>query len=58
MAKTTNTKENGLEKHIVDYLIDSNKYIQRENTHYNSIDCVDEDLLFQFLEDTQAKALA
>ena len=57
MNKTTNTKENGFEKHIVDYLIDSNNYVERENTDYDNINCVDEDLLFQFLEDTQAKAL-
>ena len=57
MNKTTNTKENGCEKHIVDYLIDSNSYVERENTDYDNINCVDEYLLFQFLEDTQAKAL-
>ena len=57
MSKTTNTKENGFEKHIVDYLVDSNKYIQRESTNYDNKNCIDEDLLFQFLEETQAKAL-
>jgi len=57
MNKTTNTKENGFEKHIVDYLVDSNNYLQRKNSNYDNINCVDEDLLFQFLEETQAKAL-
>ncbi len=57
MNKTTNTKENGFEKHIVDYLVDSNKYVQRENTNYDNVNCIDEDLLFQFLEETQAKSL-
>lgn len=57
MNKTTNTKENGFEKHIVDYLVDSNKYVQRENTNYDNVNCIDEDLLFQFLEQTQAKSL-
>jgi len=57
MSKTTNTKENGFEKHIVDYLVDSNNYLQRENTNYDNINCIDEDLLFQFLEETQSKAL-
>lgn len=57
MSKTTNTKEDGFEKHIVDYLVDSNNYIQRENSHYDNINCVDEDLLFQFLEVTQPTAL-
>ncbi|WP_300024342.1 type I restriction endonuclease [uncultured Maribacter sp.] len=57
MSKTTNTKENGFEKHIVDYLVDSNKFVERENTNYDNINCIDEDLLFQFLEETQPKAL-
>ena len=57
MHKTTNTKEIGFEKHIIDYLVDSNKYVLRENTNYDNLNCVDEDLLFQFLEETQAKAL-
>jgi type I restriction enzyme R subunit len=57
MSKTTNTKENGFEKHIVDYLVDSNKYVERANTNYDTINCIDEDLLFQFLEETQAKSL-
>jgi len=57
MSKTTNTKENGFEKHIVNYLVDNNKYVQRENTNYDNVNCIDEDLLFQFLEETQTKAL-
>ena len=57
MNKSTNTKENGFEKHIVDYLVDSNKYVQRENTNYDNVNCIDEDLLFLFLEETQTKAL-
>lgn len=57
MSKITNTKENGFEKHIVDYLVDSNNYVERANTSYDNINCIDEDLLFQFLEKTQAKAL-
>lgn len=57
MSKTTNTKENGFEKHIVDHLVDSNNYVQRESSNYNNINCIDEDLLFQFFEETQAKAL-
>ena len=55
--KQTNTKENGFEKHIVDYLVGSNNYVQRENIHYDSVNCLDEGLLFQFLEKTQARAL-
>ncbi|TXK71799.1 type I restriction endonuclease subunit R [Mesonia sp. HuA40] len=57
MSKTTNTKENGFEKHIVDYLVDSNNYVERANTSYDNINCIDSAMLFQFLEATQAKAL-
>ena len=57
MSKTTNTKEDGLEKHIVNYLVESNNYVQRENSKYDNINCIDEELLFEFLEETQTKAL-
>lgn len=57
MSKTTNTKENGFEKHIVDYLVNSNNYVERANTHYDTINCIDEELLFQFFETTQPKAV-
>lgn len=54
---TTNTKENGFEKHIVDYLVNSNGYVERPNTDYDNVSCIDEELLFQFLEVTQPKAV-
>ncbi len=57
MSKTTNTKENGFEKHIVDHLVDSNGYVLRTSKDYDSINCVDSELLFQFLETTQPKAV-
>lgn len=57
MGETTNTKENGFEKHIVDYLVESNGYIERNNNHYNSDNCLDEDLLFEFLDETQPRAV-
>lgn len=52
----TDTSERGLEKHIADYLTNTengNSYILRHHTNYNRRGMVDEDLLFQFLEDTQ-----
>jgi type I restriction enzyme R subunit len=57
MSNTTNTKENGFEKHIVDYLVNSNGYVERPNTDYDNINCIDEDLFFEFLESTQSKAV-
>jgi len=53
----TNTKESGLEQHITDYLVKNNGYTLRTSKNYDNVNCVDTDLLFQFLERTQAKAL-
>ena len=58
MNKYTDTTEKGLEEHITQYLVDENKYIQRENTVYDNTNCLDNELLFQFLEATQPKAVA
>lgn len=57
MYKLTNTKENGFEKHIVDYLVNTNDYVLRASKNYDNINCVDTDILFQFLETTQPKAI-
>ena len=57
MSKSTDTTEKGLESHITNYLVDANRYIQRESTDYNNVSCLDEDLLFQFFETTQPKAV-
>lgn len=58
MNKQTDTTEKGLEEHITQYLVDENKYIQRENKVYDNTNCIDSELLFQFLEATQPKAVA
>ena len=57
MTKQTDTTEKGLEKHISDYLVNVNGYVHRESRSYNKPDCVDAELLFQFLEATQPKAV-
>lgn len=57
MSKSTDTTEKGLESHITNYLVEANRYIQRESTDYNNVSCLDADLLFQFLETTQPKAV-
>lgn len=57
MSKTTNTKESGLEQHITDYLVSVNDYVLRASQDYDNINCVDTELLFQFLENTQPKAV-
>lgn len=54
---STNTTEKGLESHITNYLVDANNYVQRESQHYNNVNCLDEEILFQFLEATQSKAV-
>ena len=58
MSKSTNTTEKGLEAHISQYLVDANNYLLRENKSYDNVACIDRDLLFQFLETTQPKAVA
>lgn len=57
MSKTTNTKENGFEKHIVDHLVNTNGYVLRTSQDYDNVNCVDSELLFQFLDTTQPKAV-
>lgn len=54
---STNTTEQGLESHIVDYLVHTNAYVQRTTQDYNPASCLDEEMLFQFLETTQPKAV-
>jgi type I restriction enzyme, R subunit len=58
MSKQTDTTEKGLEAHIAQFLVDENKYLLRENKAYNNVSCIDSELLFQFLVDTQPKAVA
>lgn len=56
----TDTSEKGLEALIAAYLGDTiagNSYQLRQNTQYNRVECVDEELLFGFLEATQEKAV-
>lgn len=55
---TTDTTEKGLEIHISKYLVDVNNFILRPNTSYDNVTCLDAELLFQFLEATQPKAVA
>jgi len=57
MAKTTNTKENGFEKLITDYLVVENGYKLRTSKDFDNVNCVDAVLLFEFLEKTQPKAI-
>jgi len=54
---STDTTEKGLEAHIAQYLVDENEYVQRENISYDNVNCIDSELLFQFLETTQPKAI-
>ncbi|MCD8375953.1 MAG: DEAD/DEAH box helicase family protein [Oscillospiraceae bacterium] len=55
---TTNTRENGFETLIVDYLTEANGYEQGYNQDYNVAYALDETRLFRFLRDTQEKKLA
>ena len=55
---STDTTEKGLESHITQYLVEQNNYVLRANNVYDNINCIDSELLFQFLEATQPKAVA
>lgn len=58
MTKQTDTTEKGLENHIAQYLVNENGYLLRENKAYDNVACLDSELLFEFLEATQPKAVA
>jgi type I restriction enzyme R subunit len=58
MNHSTDTTEKGLEAHIAQYLVEENKYLLRENKVYDNANCIDSELLFQFFEATQPKAVA
>ncbi len=49
----TDTTEKGLEAHISNYLVEGNGYVLRDRSAYHARECVDRELLFRFLEDTQ-----
>ena len=57
MVKTTDTSERGLEAHITHHLVEVQDYVERTNTSYDNAACLDKELLFQFLEATQPKAV-
>ncbi len=54
----TDTTEKGLEAHIIQHLSLVNAFEERHFSQYNRIDCLDEALLFKFLNYTQPKEVA
>lgn len=56
--KYTDTSEKGLEAHITQQLCLVNSFEERHFDQYNRTECVDEELLFKFLEETQPKEVA
>ncbi len=54
---TTNTKEDGLESLIVDYLVNGNHYERGTNSDYNKEFALDETRLFRFMVRTQSDKL-
>lgn len=53
----TNTKENGFEKLIVDYLVETNNYLPGSRTDFNKEFAIDELYLWNFLKATQQSKL-
>ncbi|MBW8326588.1 MAG: DEAD/DEAH box helicase family protein [Prolixibacteraceae bacterium] len=58
MPVVTDTTEKGLEAHITQHLSLVNGFEERHFDQYNRTECVDEELLFKFLDDTQPKEVA
>ncbi len=58
MATFSDTSEKGLEALITQHLCLVNGFEERHFEQYNRTECVDEELLFQFLEETQPKEVA
>ena len=58
MPMLTDTTEKGLEAHITQHLCLVNGFEERHYDLYKRSECVDEELLFKFLEDTQPKEVA
>ncbi|MBL7894832.1 MAG: type I restriction endonuclease subunit R [Bacteroidia bacterium] len=54
----TDTTEKGLEAHITQHLCLVNAFEERHFNNYNRTDCVDEDVLFNFLQSTQEMEVA
>lgn len=51
----TDTSEKGLEALITQNICTLNGFEERHYSQYNRVECVDEELLFRFLSDTQSK---
>jgi type I restriction enzyme, R subunit len=58
MPELTDTTEKGLEALITQHLCLVNGFEERHFSQYNRSDCLDEELLFRFLEETQPKETA
>ena len=58
MAPYSDTSEKGLEALITQHLCLVNGFEERHFDQYNRTECVDEELLFRFLEETQPKEVA
>lgn len=52
---STNLRESGFENFIEKHLTEKNAYRRREPSHYDKEQCMDTDLLFEFLRTTQEK---
>jgi type I restriction enzyme R subunit len=55
---SSDTTEKGLEAHITQHLCLINGFEERHFSHYNRLDCIDEELLLRFLENTQPQKIA
>ena len=55
MKNFTDTSEKGLQRHIIDYLVENNGYVENKPTDFNKQYYFNKDQLFAFLKATQPK---
>lgn len=56
MNRVLNEKD--YQRHTISYLVSRNGYIERKAAQYDKGLAMDREVLFRFLEDTQAEAMA
>ncbi len=58
MPKKKILSEKEYQRYIIDYLVESNGYIERKNKHFDRLFAMDRELLFKFLDATQPDTMA
>lgn len=57
MVRTFSNERSGFQAHILEYLVNTNGYRERKNKDFDRIHAMDQDMLFEFLESSQADTM-